>query len=105
MRTARTIGANSSTNVTRPRVTVVEDVESGIRNEPGHDPRVETRDDWIVPARQDEGRLTQPVQPVDTRPADTGQKLPVVPLSVARPHLARQSRRERVLLVHKNVMG
>src|SRR5262249_59854375 len=45
------------------QVTVLEDVESGIGYEPRHNPAVETRHDRVVAARQDQGRLRQPVQP------------------------------------------
>src|SRR5262245_8288356 len=76
------------------QVTVVEDVESGVRNEAGHDSSVETGNDRVVTARQDQGGLSQAMQPVEARPAETGQELQIVAARDASSHLTRQSRRK-----------
>ena len=55
------------------QMAVINNVQLGIGNPPGEQAHVDQRDQWIVVAGQDQGRLIDLVQPVDAGPAEAGE--------------------------------
>jgi hypothetical protein len=66
------------------QVSPVDDVEPRMGNQARHDPGVDGWDDRVIVASQDQGRLTEPMQPGQTGPAHACQQLLVIPKTVRR---------------------
>ncbi len=60
------------------QVSSVDDVEPRLRNQACHDPGIDRWDDRVIVASQDQGWLTELMQPGQAGPAHTCQQLPVV---------------------------
>ena len=62
----------------------VDDVEPRTGNQARHDSGIDGWNDRVVVASQDQGWLTEPMQPEQAGPAHTCQQLPVIPETVRR---------------------
>ncbi len=71
------------------QVSPVDDVERRIGDQSRHDPGIDGWNDRVIIASQDQGRLTQPMQPGKAGPAHPCQQLPVVPETLRRSEQVR----------------